>query len=84
MSFNIPRGGKQTPFYDVDLDPCNGSVRTVGDFRKSSVFRIGEGGVIEQKQGNKMGASDGCERLIHRGRNVEQRRGNDVFDTPTV
>jgi hypothetical protein len=53
VSFNIPRGGKQTPFYDLDLDPCNGSVRTVRDFRKSSVFRIGEGGVIEQKKGNK-------------------------------
>ena len=39
VSFNISRGGKEVPFCDVDLDPCNGDVREVGDFRKSRLFR---------------------------------------------
>jgi hypothetical protein len=39
VSFEIPRGSKQTPFCDVELDPCNGTVRRVGDFRNTPVFR---------------------------------------------
>jgi hypothetical protein len=39
VSFNIARGGRQVPYCDVELDPCNGAVRRVGDFRKSRVFR---------------------------------------------
>src|SRR5258708_5382258 len=39
VSFNLRRKGGQVPFYDVELDPCNGEVRKVGDFRNSPIFR---------------------------------------------
>jgi hypothetical protein len=39
VSFNVLRRGKEVPFCSVDLDPCNGEVRVVGDFRSSRVFR---------------------------------------------
>src|SRR6266487_5214105 len=42
VSFNIARGRGQIPFCDVELDARNGGVRSVGDFRKSRVFRVGD------------------------------------------
>ncbi len=42
VSFNIPKGGKQIPFYDVEVDPCNGKVRKIGDFRNSPIFRLSD------------------------------------------
>jgi hypothetical protein len=52
VSFNRTDSSSAT-LYEINVNRCTGEIQAFGDLRNSPVLRLGKGGVVEQKKGDK-------------------------------